>query len=339
MPPLPPNVTKAGLLRSMSGWNNSSLSRRSGTTVGLLSTRTPHSSGNSGGGISNPSFGIGVVREAFPRGATGTWQPINIPQGIDGSYITVTSTGGTFRFYPNAQGQVTSTELDVAYAAAGINKGTTPHTITFGADVNTISTGGDLGANAATALNFPTSLTSGLAIGSDAFRNNNAIISLTFPATLGGAFTIGNHAFHQNTVMTSITFPRSMAGVFTTGIQTFSFNALMTTFDFNATGITNFAIGRGTFFNAPAINVIFPTTITGQFSLANDAFDQATFVGATSSQGVLFPAQVGSSSFGILPFQNANANVTDGTTALNTLSSGVDFTNNFQGKRFFDQTT
>ena len=78
MPPLPPNVTKAGLLRSKSGWNNSSLSRRSNTTRGLLSTRTPHSSGNSGGGVPNPSFGIGVVREAFPRGATGTWQPVSL---------------------------------------------------------------------------------------------------------------------------------------------------------------------------------------------------------------------------------------------------------------------
>lgn len=78
MPPLPPNVTKAGLLRSKSGWNNSSLSRRSGTTVGLLSTRTPHSSGNSGGGIPNPSLGIGVIREAMPRNAAGTWTPISL---------------------------------------------------------------------------------------------------------------------------------------------------------------------------------------------------------------------------------------------------------------------
>jgi len=85
MPPLSPNVTKAGLLRSLSGWNNSSLSRRSGTMVGLLSTRTPQSSINSGGGILNPSFGIGVVREAFPRGATGTWQPISLSFSISSS--------------------------------------------------------------------------------------------------------------------------------------------------------------------------------------------------------------------------------------------------------------
>lgn len=75
MPPLPPNVTKAGILRSMSGWNNSSLSRRSNTTVGLLSTRTPHSLGNSGGGIPNPSLGIGVIREAMPRNAAGSFTP------------------------------------------------------------------------------------------------------------------------------------------------------------------------------------------------------------------------------------------------------------------------
>jgi len=43
MPPLPlaPSMTRAGILRGMSGWNNSSLSRRNNTTRGLLSTRVP----------------------------------------------------------------------------------------------------------------------------------------------------------------------------------------------------------------------------------------------------------------------------------------------------------
>jgi len=87
MPPLPPNVSKAGLLRSISGWNNSSLSRRSGTTVGLLSTRTPHSSGNSGGGIPNPSLGIGVTRLAMPRNAAGTWAPVSLSGTPDPLWI------------------------------------------------------------------------------------------------------------------------------------------------------------------------------------------------------------------------------------------------------------
>ena len=62
------NITWSNVIRAKSGWNNSSLSRRNGTTVGLLSTRTPHSSGNTGGGIRNPSYGIGVDRLAFRRG-------------------------------------------------------------------------------------------------------------------------------------------------------------------------------------------------------------------------------------------------------------------------------
>ena len=78
MAPLPPNLSKAGLLRSKSGWNNSSLSRRSNTIRGLLSTRTPQSTGNSGGGIPNPSLGIGVISEAMPKGATGSWVPRTI---------------------------------------------------------------------------------------------------------------------------------------------------------------------------------------------------------------------------------------------------------------------
>jgi hypothetical protein len=72
MPPLPPNVTKAGLIRGYGGWNNSSLSRRSNTTRGLLSTRVPQSLGTTGGGVPNPSLGIGVTRLAMPRNAAGS---------------------------------------------------------------------------------------------------------------------------------------------------------------------------------------------------------------------------------------------------------------------------
>ncbi len=54
-------------MKGYGGWNNSSLSRRSNTVRGLLSTRTPQSTGNSGGGIPNPSLGIGVISEAMPK--------------------------------------------------------------------------------------------------------------------------------------------------------------------------------------------------------------------------------------------------------------------------------
>lgn len=48
MPPLPPNITKAGILHSKSGWNNSSLSRRSGTTSGLAEHPDPAQLGQLG---------------------------------------------------------------------------------------------------------------------------------------------------------------------------------------------------------------------------------------------------------------------------------------------------
>jgi hypothetical protein len=57
----------------------------------------PHAAqlGQLGGGIPNPSYGIGVVREAFPRGATGTWQPITL---IPSCSVTSSILGNTGRF-------------------------------------------------------------------------------------------------------------------------------------------------------------------------------------------------------------------------------------------------
>lgn len=78
MPPLPPNITKAGLITSKGTWVYSSMSPRRGTTAGLLSTRTPQRVGVSGNGLPNPSIGIGTLREAMPRNAAGTWRPISL---------------------------------------------------------------------------------------------------------------------------------------------------------------------------------------------------------------------------------------------------------------------
>ena len=75
MPPLAPSVSQAGLLRTQSGWNNSSLSRRSNTTRGLLSTRTPQSMDTSSGGLLNPPLPPSAPALAMPRGATGSFRP------------------------------------------------------------------------------------------------------------------------------------------------------------------------------------------------------------------------------------------------------------------------
>lgn len=75
MPPLAPNVSQTGLLRTQSGWNNSSQSRRSNTTRGLLSTRTPQSMDTSSGGLLNPPLPPSALAEAMPRGATGSFRP------------------------------------------------------------------------------------------------------------------------------------------------------------------------------------------------------------------------------------------------------------------------
>ena len=75
MPPLAPSVSQAGLLRTQSGWNNSSLSRRSNTTRGLLSTRTPQSMDTTSGGLLNPPLPPSAPAVAMPRGATGSFRP------------------------------------------------------------------------------------------------------------------------------------------------------------------------------------------------------------------------------------------------------------------------
>ena len=95
MPPLPPNVTKTGLLRGLGGWNNSSLSRRSNTTRGLLSTRTPQEVGTTGGAILNPNIGIGTTRLAMPRNAAGAWRPNSITTDTTNTWDTTGTEIGT----------------------------------------------------------------------------------------------------------------------------------------------------------------------------------------------------------------------------------------------------
>jgi len=75
MPPLAPNLSQAATLRTISGWNNSSMSRRSNTMRGLLSTRTPQSSDTTSGGMLNPPLPPSIIGEAMPRGAAGSFTP------------------------------------------------------------------------------------------------------------------------------------------------------------------------------------------------------------------------------------------------------------------------
>jgi len=75
MPPLAPNLSQAATLRTISGWNNSSMSRRSNTMRGLLSTRTPQSSDTTSGGMLNPPLPPSIIGEAMPRGAMGSFTP------------------------------------------------------------------------------------------------------------------------------------------------------------------------------------------------------------------------------------------------------------------------
>lgn len=136
MPPLPPNVTKAGLLRSKSGWNNSSLSRRSNTTRGLLSTRVPQSLGTTGGGVPNPSLGIGTIKEAMPKNAAGSWRPWRPTNPAD-SLTTFTTLVGT-RFNALLQGEISGYDVHQAIQANGYTDITSIKHVDFGNEITSI---------------------------------------------------------------------------------------------------------------------------------------------------------------------------------------------------------
>ena len=94
MPPLAPNVSQAATLRAISGWNNSSMSRRSNTTRALLSTRTPQSSDTTSGGMLNPPLPPSIIREAMPRGAAGSFTPRVVLRRPSGPIALATFIGG-----------------------------------------------------------------------------------------------------------------------------------------------------------------------------------------------------------------------------------------------------
>ena len=98
MPPLAPNLSQAATLRTISGWNNSSMSRRSNTMRGLLSTRTPQSSDTTSGGMLNPPLPPSIIGEAMPRGAAGSFTPRVVLSRPSGGGVLPLSTwaGRTF---------------------------------------------------------------------------------------------------------------------------------------------------------------------------------------------------------------------------------------------------
>ena len=81
------NLTRSNILRAKSGWNNGSLSRSNNTVRGLLSTRVPHQNGATGGGIRNPSYGIGTTGLAYTQ-RIGRWVPPTRRGGVIPSDLT-----------------------------------------------------------------------------------------------------------------------------------------------------------------------------------------------------------------------------------------------------------
>ena len=96
MPPLAPNLSQSATLRTISGWNNSSMSRRSNTMRGLLSTRTPQSSDTTSGAMLNPPLPPSIISEAMPRGAAGSFTPRVVLSRSAGALPLSTWAGATW---------------------------------------------------------------------------------------------------------------------------------------------------------------------------------------------------------------------------------------------------
>jgi len=337
MPPLPPNVTKAGLVRSHGGWANSSLSRRSNTTRGLLSTRVPQSLGTTGGGIPNPSIGIGVTRLAMPRNAAGTWRPVSLAgTGLSRSYITYQ---GVRTYIQPVAGDITTAIMGAAYLAAGIIGNTDAHTLTFGTGAHTVGTGVDLGSQGATGVAFVGHRSGDLSVGANAFivtggTATSALATVTFPGSVGGALSIGDNAFQviaggtATSALATVTFPGSVGGALSIGDNAFQVNGIATTsalatvtFPGSVGGVLS--VGANAFqvtgiaATPPLATVTFPGSMDGALSIGDYAFSVIGGGPVTSALAtVTFPGSVG----GALSIGD-NAFQVNGDTATSVLAT------------------
>jgi hypothetical protein len=84
MPPLPPNITKAGILRSQRGWATSRQSLINNNIRGIGRARMPHGIGSVTGGMLNPPLPPSATRLAMPKGAMSGWAPVSVGGGSSG---------------------------------------------------------------------------------------------------------------------------------------------------------------------------------------------------------------------------------------------------------------
>lgn len=78
MPPLPPNITKAGILRTQRGWATSRQSLINNNIRGIGRARMPHGIGSVTGGMLNPPLPPSATRLAMPKGAMSGWAPVSL---------------------------------------------------------------------------------------------------------------------------------------------------------------------------------------------------------------------------------------------------------------------
>ncbi len=352
MPPLPPNVTKAGLVRSHGGWANSSLSRRSNTTRGLLSTRVPQSLGTTGGGVPNPSQGIGTIKEAMPKHAAGSARPVSNTATSEDTTLSYITYQGVRTYIQPVAGVIAISQMSDAYTRAGIDGDVTAHTLTFGSGAHTVGpVDTSIGSAAATVIRFVGDRSGDLTIGESTFARSafgnvtSALTTLTFPDTVSGDLSIGQSAFVTSSLggnavssLTTLTFPDTVGGTMTVQADAFITGSLggdaETTLavltlpttvggnlSMNANSFGLFASGSAT---SALTTVTFPSMMDGLYVDA-DVFLGHTFIGATdAAKGVWLPPIPTS---GVImpdpPFPDASNSVVNGALQLNALVAGT----------------
>ena len=228
------NESKSGLIRSIGGWNNTSMSKRTNPTNGRLARGISQSLRTTGGGIPNPSLRIGTIRIAMPQNAAGTNRPTIVRiSGADGD-----PNATTFRQNP------TFTTRIATISASFIETVLTDNNIST---LNSVEIG-----------NLVTS------IGNDAFTSaSNSLRSVTFKQFgNAGLRTTGNNAFSNcSRINGEIQIPSSVAQI---GVRAFSACVSISSINLvNADSLRG--IGIGAFGNC--------TGVTGELQIPSNVTD------------------------------------------------------------------
>ncbi len=212
MPPLSGKESKAGLIRGLGGWNNSSMSRRDNHVTGRLATNIPQSLQTTGGGTPNPSLGIGTIRIAMPRTAAGTNRPNTVVR-ISGEAGDPNAT--TFRQNPTFTTRIATITAEFIQTVLPANNINTLNTVQIGNAVTAIGPNAFTPAsNSLTTMEFNQPTNAQIKnISSGAFSNCSRLTNINLSGC-SSLTSIGNSVFSNCTqVSGAVQIPASLKNI------------------------------------------------------------------------------------------------------------------------------